>query len=264
MDPGSGGASLPSSCPDARKRRVSYFYEPTVGNYYYGQGHPMKPHRIRMAHSLIVHYSLHRRMEMFTPFPAQTDEIRRFHSAEYVEFLSSLNPDTNARQLKRFNLGSKTDCPVFEGLFDFSKTSAGGSLAAAVKLNLQEADIAINWAGGLHHAKKSQASGFCYVNDIVLGILELLKIHRVQRVLYVDIDVHHGDGVEEAFYATDRVMTVSFHKFGKFFPGNWAHQGRRDWDRQILLSECPVERWADGRQFPGLIPPHHQLSHGGV
>ena len=90
--------------------------------------------------------------------------------------------------------------------------------------------------GGLHHAKKSEASGFCYTNDIVLGILELLKYHKrsvtqfspVQflpiflllfRVLYVDIDVHHGDGVEEAFYTTDRVMTVSFHKYGDFFPG---------------------------------------------
>jgi len=65
--------------------------------------------------------------------------------------------------------------------------------------------------------RKSEASGFCYVNDIVLGILELLKYH--QRVLYVDIDIHHGDGVEEAFYTTDRVMTVSFHKYGEYFPG---------------------------------------------
>ncbi|KIH58598.1 histone deacetylase family protein [Ancylostoma duodenale] len=89
--------------------------------------------------------------------------------------------------------------------------------AAAVKLNKRKADIAINWMGGLHHAKKSEASGFCYTNDIVLGILELLKYHK--RVLYVDIDVHHGDGVEEAFYTTDRVMTVSFHKYGDFFPG---------------------------------------------
>ena len=75
----------------------------------------------------------------------------------------------------------------------------------------------MNWAGGLHHAKKSEASGFCYVNDIVLAILELLKYH--QRVLYIDIDIHHGDGVEEAFYTTDRVMTVSFHKYGEYFPG---------------------------------------------
>jgi len=87
----------------------------------------------------------------------------------------------------------------------------------AVLLNNGQADIAINWSGGLHHAKKSEASGFCYINDIVLAILELLKVHA--RVLYVDIDVHHGDGVEEAFYTTDRVMTFSLHKYGDFFPG---------------------------------------------
>ena len=86
-----------------------------------------------------------------------------------------------------------------------------------MKLNHGLTDIAVNWSGGLHHAKKMEASGFCYVNDIVLAILELLKYHP--RVLYIDIDIHHGDGVEEAFYTTDRVMTVSFHKFGDFFPG---------------------------------------------
>ncbi|RHY96314.1 hypothetical protein DYB31_015649, partial [Aphanomyces astaci] len=86
----------------------------------------------------------------------------------------------------------------------------GATLDAAYRLNHGLTDVAINWAGGLHHAKKSEASGFCYINDIVLGILELLKYHP--RVLYIDIDVHHGDGVEEAFYVTDRVMTVSFHK----------------------------------------------------
>lgn len=109
------------------------------------------------------------------------------------------------------------DCPVFDGLFEFCQISAGGSVGGAVKLNHGQADIAINWAGGLHHAKKSEASGFCYINDIVLAILELLKYHA--RVLYIDIDIHHGDGVEEAFYTTDRVMTVSFHKFGDYFPG---------------------------------------------
>ncbi|KAK3014252.1 hypothetical protein RJ639_008468 [Escallonia herrerae] len=217
-----GGASLPSAGADARKRRVSYFYEPTIGDYYYGQGHPMKPHRIRMAHNLVVHYYLHRRMEVSRPFPAAPADIRRFHSDDYVDFLSSVAPDAAAssdhassRSLRRFNVGE--DCPVFDGLFGFCQSSAGGSIGAAVKLNRQDADIAVNWAGGLHHAKKSEASGFCYVNDIVLGILELLKVHR--RVLYVDIDIHHGDGVEEAFFTTHRVMTVSFHKFGDFFPG---------------------------------------------
>ncbi|GJN16492.1 hypothetical protein PR202_gb03490 [Eleusine coracana subsp. coracana] len=214
------GASLPSSAggEDGRRRRVSYFYEPSIGDYYYGQGHPMKPHRIRMAHSLVVHYGLHRLLELSRPYPASEADIRRFHSDDYISFLASAtgNPGVlDPRAVKRFNVGE--DCPVFDGLFPFCQSSAGGSIGAAVKLNRGDADIAVNWAGGLHHAKKSEASGFCYVNDIVLAILELLRFHR--RVLYVDIDVHHGDGVEEAFFTTNRVMTVSFHKYGDFFPG---------------------------------------------
>ena len=136
-------------------------------------------------------------------------------------------------------------------------------MASAVKLNKQAAEIAINWAGGLHHAKKSEASGFCYVNDIVLAILELLKYH--QRVLYIDIDIHHGDGVEEAFYTTDRVMTVSFHKYGEYFPGtgdlrvitqpyfaNWYLEvnmyvtlisGHRCWQGEVLCSKLSPPGW---------------------
>lgn len=145
--------------------------------------------------------------------------MTKFHSDDYIRFLRSIRPDNMSeynKQMQRFNVGE--DCPVFDGLYEFCQLSAGGSVAAAVKLNKQASEICINWGGGLHHAKKSEASGFCYVNDIVLGILELLKYH--QRVLYIDIDVHHGDGVEEAFYTTDRVMTVSFHKYGEYFPGN--------------------------------------------
>lgn len=124
------------------------------------------------------------------------------------------------QSLKRFSVGE--DCPVFDGLYRcvtvrcppaaawhggleldgrgiiinncllrrFCQLSGGGSVGAAIKLNHNQADIAINWAGGLHHAKKSEASGFCYCNDIVLAILELLKYHP--RVVYIDIDIHHG------------------------------------------------------------------------
>ncbi len=174
------------------------------------------------------------------PHKATTDEMTKFHSDEYIKFLKNIRPDNMGeytRQMQRceydylrelfslspvyiyvyFIVNVGEDCPVFDGLYEFCQLSAGGSVAAAVKLNKQASEICINWGGGLHHAKKSEASGFCYVNDIVLGILELLKYH--QRVLYIDIDVHHGDGVEEAFYTTDRVMTVSFHKYGEYFPG---------------------------------------------
>jgi histone deacetylase 1/2 len=141
-----------------------------------------------------------------------------FHSDDYINFLRTITPDNMGeylRQLQRFNVGE--DCPVFDGLFEFCQIYTSGSIGGAVRLNSERADICVNWAGGLHHAKKSEASGFCYVNDCVLAILELLKVH--QRVLYIDIDIHHGDGVEEAFYTTNRVMTCSFHKFGDYFPG---------------------------------------------
>ncbi|KAK7503977.1 hypothetical protein BaRGS_00004709 [Batillaria attramentaria] len=200
------------------KKKICYYYDGDIGNYYYGQGHPMKPHRIRMTHNLILNYGLYRKMEIYRPHKATAEEMTKFHSDDYIKFLRSIRPDNMSeynKQMQRFNVGE--DCPVFDGMYEFCQLSTGGSVAGAVKLNKQAADIAVNWAGGLHHAKKSEASGFCYTNDIVLAILELLKYH--QRVLYIDIDIHHGDGVEEAFYTTDRVMTVSFHKYGEYFPG---------------------------------------------
>ncbi|KAK3362437.1 hypothetical protein B0T25DRAFT_445031 [Lasiosphaeria hispida] len=200
------------------KKRVAYFYDSDIGNYAYVTGHPMKPHRIRLAHSLVMNYNVYKFLEIYRAKPAVTSEMTQFHTDEYIEFLQKVTPDNMdgfMREQGKYNVGD--DCPVFDGLYEFCGISAGGSMEGAARLNREKCDIAINWAGGLHHAKKSEASGFCYVNDIVLAILELLRFKK--RVLYIDIDVHHGDGVEEAFYTTDRVMTVSFHKYGEYFPG---------------------------------------------
>ncbi|KAH6662548.1 hypothetical protein B0J14DRAFT_525048 [Halenospora varia] len=210
IDPPTNGPS--------QKKRVAYFYDSDVGNYAYVAGHPMKPHRIRLAHSLIMNYGVYQKMEIYRAKPATRHEMTQFHTDEYIDFLQKVTPDNMdsfAKEQGKYNVGD--DCPVFDGLFEFCGISAGGSMEGAARLNRGKCDIAINWAGGLHHAKKSEASGFCYVNDIVLGIIELLRFKK--RVLYIDIDVHHGDGVEEAFYTTDRVMTVSFHKYGEYFPG---------------------------------------------
>lgn len=217
----------------ADSRRVSYFYDAEIGNYHYGQGkkhrlgatvqhpildlqyccsggatdkhssdalflffhrtgHPMKPHRVRMTHNLVVNYGLYRKMEVFRPRLVSPTAMTRFHSDDYINFLRVITPDNMQdyiRQLQRFNVGE--DCPVFDGLFEFCQLYTSGSIGGAARLNENQVDIVINWAGGLHHAKKAEASGFCYVNDCVLAILELLKKH--ERVLYIDIDIHHGD-----------------------------------------------------------------------
>lgn len=229
-----------------------------VGGYYYGQHHPMKPHRMAMTHNLCLAYGLYRHMDVYKPRAASADECKRFHSSDYIDFLQKVTPDNVEGvldELQRFNVGRQYgDCPIFDGIWNFCATSAGGSIDGARKIMSGTNDIAINWAGGLHHAKKSEASGFCYVNDIVLAILELLRLYP--RVLYVDIDVHHGDGVEEAFYTTDRVMTVSFHKYGdNFFPGTGDV-----WDRGFGAGEgyslnVPLKNGIDDACFEQVFRP---------
>ncbi|KAJ3428214.1 histone deacetylase hos2-related [Anaeramoeba flamelloides] len=204
---------------NSTKKRVSYFYDTNIGKFNYGGEHPMKPKRIRLTHDLITGYGLHSKMQICPINHTTRKELCKFHSLEYIQFLESITPDNLdefTEKLDQFNIGE--DVPIFDGVLEFSQISAGGSIDGARKLNHGETDIAINWSGGLHHAKSKEASGFCYINDIVLGIYELLKYHS--RILYIDIDIHHGDGVEDAFYQTNRVMTCSFHKYGNdFFPG---------------------------------------------
>jgi len=208
---------------------VLYYFDDEVGNFIYGLGHPMKPHRVRMCNSLLKNYGVLDQLEVIDGSsvpPTIEEDISYFHTEDYLDFLKTVTPENLNDYLDLFigfNMGE--DCPVFEGLWDYCKLTAAGSIIGANAINEGRNHIAVNWSGGLHHAKQQEASGFCYINDCVLGALELLKNHY--RVLYIDIDIHHGDGVEEAFYTTNRVMTCSFHKFGNYFPdtGNFNDTG---------------------------------------
>ncbi|KAF1816208.1 histone deacetylase [Eremomyces bilateralis CBS 781.70] len=199
---------------------VSFHYNPKVEGHHFGRSHPMKPWRLTLTKQLVLGYGLQYAMDTYVSRPASRQELEIFHGKSYLNFLSSITPENMEQMgdLGRFNFGD--DCPVFDGMWDYCRLYAGASFDAAAKLISKQSDIAINWSGGLHHAKKNEASGFCYINDIVLAIQAMLTVES--RVLYVDIDVHHGDGVEQAFWSTDRVMTLSYHKFGDFFPGTGA------------------------------------------
>ncbi|KAG4301205.1 hypothetical protein PCK1_002515 [Pneumocystis canis] len=233
---------------------ISYFYDPDIGNYHYGANHPMKPHRMRMTHSLVLSYGLYKKLDMTIPKRATRKDMTRCHTDEYVDFLWRVTPDTMEKFVlhqSRFNVGE--DCPVFDGLFEFCSISAGGSICAAQKINSGDSEISINWSGGLHHAKKREASGFCYINDIVLAILELLKYN--QRVLYIDIDIHHGDGVEEAFYTTDRVMTCSFHKYGEYFPGTGSIEDIGIGKGKYYSVNIPLKDGIDDESYESVFKP---------
>lgn len=157
---------------------------------------------------------------------ATEEELLAFHSREYLAFLA-MGEEEQEQEQEEWGLGY--DCPLLpsgkEGssLLDWCKVVAGGSLTAASHLLKGKVRVAINWGGGWHHAHRDRAAGFCYVNDAVLAI------HRLQqsfpRILYIDIDVHHGDGVEEAFSCTDRVATLSIHQHeAGFFPGSGSEE----------------------------------------
>ncbi len=198
--------------------RTAFLYSDEFAKFDYGPSHPLKTFRLKLTHELIKAYGLlalpHTRFveaEM-----ADEDGLAVFHDREYLEVLKAANRGSVAGA-GYFGLGPG-DNPAFRGLFDWSRLVAGASLRATEIVDSGEADIAFSISGGLHHAMPSRASGFCYVNDAAVAIMHLLKKGR--RVAYIDIDAHHGDGVQEAFYETDRVLTISIHETGRMlFPG---------------------------------------------
>jgi len=184
--------------------------------------------RAELVHSLIRIYGLLKYIKIVEPRPATDCEILGFHCADYISCLKSFDSFTDSEEIPESlsdeaeAYGLSYDCPQQTGVFETASLIGGASITAAEHLLSGDADIAINWYGGWHHAKRDCASGFCYINDIVLATLKLRE--KFDHILYVDLDLHHGDGVEEAFEMTPKVMTVSFHKFASgFFPGSGHH-----------------------------------------
>jgi acetoin utilization protein AcuC len=199
--------------------KTAFVYTREFARFDYGPAHPLRISRLQLAYELINAYGLlSLPYTLYAEAEASGDEdLLLFHDREYLEILKAANAGLEIPGAWSYGLGSG-DNPVFRGLLDWSRLVAGASLKAARMVDSGEADIAFNIAGGLHHALASKASGFCYINDPVITIISLLRNGR--RVAYVDIDAHHGDGVQAAFYDTDKVLTISIHETGRMlFPG---------------------------------------------
>lgn len=183
------------------------------------------PRRASIIHGLIEAYGLLQHMTVKPPLPTGKEELTAFHSQDFIDCLEKLNHEEDSEKDEELQMqfGLGYDCPIMPLVYDFSCAVAGATLQAAQSLIDCECRVAINWFGGWHHAKRDEAAGFCYVNDVVLGILKLRE--KFDKVLYIDVDLHHGDGVEDAFCFTPKVMTVSFHKYCPgFYPGTGTLQ----------------------------------------
>ncbi len=200
--------------------KTAFIYSEDFAKYDYGRGHPLKPFRLKLTYELIKAYGLLSipDVRVVGAKPAEEEDLLLYHSRDYIDVLKAANSGVEIPGEQKYGIGFG-DNPVFEGVFEWSRLVTGASLQAAELINSGEVPIAFNISGGLHHARSSRASGFCYINDPVIVISSLL-MKKGRRVAYIDIDAHHGDGVQNAFYRTDRVLTISLHESGRYlFPG---------------------------------------------
>jgi len=196
------------------------FIDPTtLLQFDFGAHHPFKIYRLGLTYDLIQAYGLIDRPNVYvlSPREATQEEATGFHSQGYVETLRVASDGMWVPNLFSHGLGT-SDNPVFPDVYEWGMRVAGASIVCAEELLSGRANRAFNISGGLHHAMPSRASGFCHINDGVLAIQTMVRAGK--RVAYVDIDAHHGDGVQHAFYASPDVLTISVHQTGyTIFPG---------------------------------------------
>ena len=200
-------------------RTAALIYDPALSQHVLSGNHPMKPIRLHYTYELLEAYGAFDKpgSKLVPPVQATDEDILSYHTPDYLNAVRSLSRGAIFLNPAAFNLGPG-DNPAYEGIYEAAALSTGASLKAAELLVEGDADVAFSISGGLHHAMPAYASGFCVFNDPVIAIKALVS--RGMRVAYVDIDCHHGDGVQYAFYDTDAVLTISLHESGAFlFPG---------------------------------------------
>lgn len=200
-------------------------WDEAVTGYDFGSGHPMDPVRLALTMRLVEALGLdaERELKVVAAQAAGESTLRLVHRQDYIEAVRRASADPAAAD-GEYGLGT-TDDPAFVGMHEASALIAGQSVGAAEAVWRGDVPHAVNFTGGLHHAMHASASGFCVYNDAALAIARLLEL-GAERVAYVDVDVHHGDGVQDAFWNDPRVLTVSLHEHpGTLFPGTgWPEE----------------------------------------
>ena len=200
-------------------RKAVFVHSPSLEKYVYPADCPFNISRAGKVRKIISSMGLlsgNNTCEV-APKSAERAVLEKFHSSRYLDALqTAAKGDINIESL-HMGIGTP-DCPVFTDMYDYAALACGATTTAANLILSGDAELAFNPSGGYHHAGPELAAGFCYINDVALACSLLAEAGK--RVLYLDIDVHHGDGVANAFYNRPDVMTISFHQSGQtLFPG---------------------------------------------
>ena len=237
---------------------TAFVYDSRYAGYDFGRGHPFSPARQQLLLQLLEAVDIH--LPLIAPRPAPDEAIRQVHCREYVDYVRKASRKPERDLLPRFGFGTP-DVPLFRGMHDAAALLAGGTLHAAELVADGEASIALSLGGGLHHAQRSSAAGFCVYNDLSIAIAYLRS--RGLRVAYLDVDVHHGDGVQAMFYDDPNVMTISLHESGHYlYPGTGFAHEIGDGDGRGYSINVPLEPDTDDDlymdAFESVVP--HVLS----
>ena len=199
---------------------AAFVYDDALSRHVLRNDHPMRPVRLRHTYELLSAYGAFDgdTSLLVDPRAATERELEWVHTRDYIAAVRSLSAGLATVQPERFGFSAQGDNPVYPGMFDAASLSSGATLVAAELVAEKRVDTAFSIAGGLHHAAPTHASGFCIFNDPAIAIKYFLD--RGMRVAYVDVDAHHGDGVQDVFYRDNRVLTISIHESGQYlFPG---------------------------------------------
>jgi acetoin utilization protein AcuC len=201
---------------------VAVVWDEALAAYDFGPEHPLRPARVQLTMALARHCGLLDRARLVQPVAVSGTDLARAHDLDYLAAVKAAGADGHPALLHGIGPG---DTPPFVGMHEASARVCGATVAAAEAVRSGGSLHAFSPAGGLHHAMRDRASGFCVYNDPAVAIAWLLE-QGVERIAYVDVDVHHGDGVEAIFAAEPRVLTVSLHESGRYlFPGTgFAHE----------------------------------------
>ncbi|MFI6939069.1 acetoin utilization protein AcuC [Streptomyces sp. NPDC050418] len=189
--------------------RAQLMWDDAVTGYDFGPEHPMDPVRLDLTRKLIGAFGLDQELKVVAAQPAGDSTLQLVHREDFIAAVKAASADPGAAD-PSYGIGTPDD-PAFAGMHEVSALIAGQSVAAAEAIWRGDVAHAVNFAGGLHHAMPGGAAGFCIYNDAALAIARLLEL-GAERVAYVDVDVHHGDGVQAAFWDDPRVLTISLHE----------------------------------------------------
>jgi len=239
----------------------------------FGGDHPLKPMRLKRTYELLTAYGAFDApgSHLVAPRPASREELLLFHTAGYVDAVARLSAGPSSsqggdeRHTSARRYGFRPDeTPVFPGMAETEGLKVGAGLAGARWIVGGQGRVAFSFAGGLHHARPAFASGFCVFNDVAVAIHWLTRqtFSEGLRVAYVDVDVHHGDGVQAAFYDTDQVLTISLHQAGiMFYPGTGFPEELGDGEGHghsinlpfLIYTDEDLYLWAFRRVVPPLV-----------